>query len=378
MTKEAIFAGFAFIRKEVDVLQQNLALRDSSSVAFRLRNVVDHVVVGGHMYSRTKGLSCDLPLNIPHKIFHATSEAAQWRAVQDWSSKLASKIEGKNGQYKLVTQIREIIAELRERAARGVRELELRRSVPSQFAKDLLRTLEKAVSEFKELLTKTLTEVDKAIESSKEEAETIVKSLNKDRKRMLTMSDSERALSSSAHFEEILELASYGPIKITSNGGTFYEGIYCIDGDIASWSDEIAPSGHITGLKRFRKGLEKLQNDTEKCMDPTTLSALRGEKLIIGDGDLTAQHLKNEISAYEAVEVYLDGFMAFAANAKLKSEQAEEALELAKKERYEALALSDAEFNARMEDLNEQKSLLLRVLAFLVGFNKEITRINIS
>lgn len=449
MTKEAIFGGLSLIRKEIDVMQRNLALKDSSSVAFRLRNVVDHVVVGNHMYSTVKGLSCDLSINVPHDILNATSKAARWRAVKSWSNKLADKLLGENGQYKLVEQVQEALGGMRELAARGLREsevryalseLELRRSV---FASSREK-LKKAVADFKELIKETIEGVDEEIKCRKQEAEAILEKIEQDRARMVSLfiaediekdgartptlsvtehvSATERALSWGRHFEEVLELASYAALKIVPYGDISYVGgadlvkedsspelpdyaneakaklgikaesalkhvfyHYFRPDQVNSSSQlntaeaqpgKMEASGCITGLENFRQQLKALRDFSEKWMDPDADSVLRERYL--ANEDLSSDHLSNEISAYETIEKPLSAFMEFVSEANLNSEKAEQALELAKEERYERLALSEMEFNARMEDLNEQKTLLLRILSFLVEFNKQIARINIA
>lgn len=395
MTKEAIFSGLALIRKEMNLMQQNLALKDSSSVAFRLRNVVDHVVVGDHTCPVVKGLSCDIPINIPHKIFDAVSDAAKWRAAEQWFDKVAEELEGENGQYKLVAQVREAIDGLKELATRGFGELDLHKTVKDVSAPHL-KKLEGAIANCKAFIGKIAKEVDEEIERSKVEAAKIEKSINEDRGRLCNLSTTELALNLSSHFEKLLELASYGAVTLTPNKEELYRGVYLLAPSSEDLSSEdldafskagvshafseagyvrVKMSGRIAGLRHFSAKLKELKNATDKWIDDPT-GVVRPQPL--GENVLSTKHLIHEVAAYEVIEKYFGNFMDCAAEAKLESQKAEEAVELAKKERYESLALSEAEFNARMEALGEQKTLLMRVLAFLIEFNKQISRINIS
>lgn len=398
MAKEVAFASLRLIRKEMDVLQQNLALRDRSPVAVKLRNVVDHIAVGDQIYPKFKGLTCDLPLSIPQGIFDATSKASYHGVLHYWFAKAQELVES----TKIVDRIRECISSLRELATSGPQSEE---SIGKTWGQISVR-LQESIELFKRRTAEIKNQIEQELDCQIEEAEEIVKDLKGIHEQMLGSAGSMRAINTTAYLDKVLELSSYAKVHVPLDGikGDGFLDKVNLGSPPASSEDDNLLSYELPFTKGpFANGLDSMKAGEgmafrEKHLgsivalayfnsqvlkrlslnEQNTLAAAIGKLASISQlKNLDEEALACEIERYKDIEEAFEGALRLMRPAQERLEEANSALEFAKFQRQEGFMVSKEESAALLENLSEQRDLLLKILSFLAEFNKQIVRLNL-
>lgn len=370
MSKETIFSSLSLINREISLLQQNLALKDSSPVAFRLRNITEHVVVGDQMQPVFKGISCDLPLSLPSEILTSASRSAYHSELLNCYSRLAA-ISGENGVYKPIESVREYFASCRELTLGTGGDFTL-------FQGSLRKSLENELSAFQTRIQDLAKEAEEKMRLKLRGANLALKDLQDTYKNMKGSSSNERAVQTTEFFQKLLCLASYFPVRVGElENGNLPSAVYLGEGKLNLLEVEQVPKvegsmGEIAALKQFGERLDRMLSRVKELV-----KEIKGE---ISGRDISqfleeGARMQEEEWCFKFQSLIDEQLSDVAAERRIELAE-NDALELRKLER-EQLMLSREECDLRVSTLMEQRDMLFKLLTLLADFGKQIVKLNL-